>query len=103
MWQAEATCAPSRKINLRLTGYRMRAFHPASGPADPRLFGAGLDRGDLVEARLDVALTANLKGHVVYERLWPGDFYRGSATGEFLRFEVSGSWQKSYSHKGLLG
>jgi hypothetical protein len=103
MWQAEATCAPSSRVSLRVTGYRMRAFHAAASPADPRLFGTGLDRGDLFEARCDFTLSSYFKGHVVYERLWPGDFYRGGATGEFLRFEIIGSWQKSYAHKGLLG
>ncbi len=87
MWEAEARLAPMKHLDLRATWYRMAAFQ-SLGTAGP-LFGSGTRRGDLWEFRGDVTVNAHWKGHVVYERLSPGDAYTGRAPGSYLRFEVT--------------
>jgi hypothetical protein len=87
MWEAEARLAPLKHLDLRATWYRMAAFQApvAAGP----LFGTGTRRGDLWEFRGDLTLDDHWKGHVVYERLSPGDAYAGGAPGSYLRFEIT--------------
>lgn len=86
MYQAELTATPSRRLGLRATYYRLLAFHPAATPG--KTFGAGTDRGHLVETRLDFSLGSRLRGHLLYEGLWPGDFTRWQSPGQFLRMEL---------------
>ncbi len=95
MWQAEATCTPSARINLRATYYHLDAFHPFTG--NQAVFGPGTSRGDLVEARVDFTLHKSLKGHVLYERLVPGDFYRGTDPAYFFRVEFIYTFLKSFA------
>ncbi len=95
MWQAEATCAPSARLNLRATYYHLNAFHPFAG--SPTVFGPGTSRGDLVEARVDFTLHKALKGHVLYERLVPGDFYTGTDPAYFFRVEFIYTFLKSFA------
>jgi Alginate export len=85
MWQAEAGFAPRKPLGLRFTYYHMGAFHPFSqrGP-----FGSGTRRGEMFQARVDLAAGPNWKGHVLYEVMPPGNFYRDRGTAYFLRFEV---------------
>ena len=87
MWEAEARLAPMKHLDLRATWYRLAALQApaAAGP----LFGTGTRRGDLWEFRGDLALDAHWKGHVVYERLSPGDAYTGGAPGSYLRVEIT--------------
>lgn len=86
MWQAEALVTPWKPLALRATYYKLRAFHPF--PGDPTVFGAGKDRGDLLQFRADATAGAHFRGHVVYERLAPGDFYTGSNSAWFFRVEA---------------
>lgn len=86
MWQAELLFAPCKSLGGRLTYYHMDSYQPFRG--DPRIFGTGTDRGNHYQARLDVNLNKYWKGHVLYERHVPGNFYAGSAPAYFLRFEV---------------
>ena len=95
MWQAEATCVPSSRINVRATYYHLTAFHPF--PGSQTVFGPGTSRGDLVEARVDFTLHKTLKGHVLYERLVPGDFYRGTDPAYFFRVEFIYTFLKSFA------
>jgi hypothetical protein len=95
MWQAEATCVPSTRVNVRATYYHLSAFHPF--PGNQAVFGAGTSRGDLVEARVDFRLRDTLKGHVLYERLVPGDFYKGTSPGYFFRVEFVYTFLKSFA------
>jgi hypothetical protein len=95
MWQAEATCTPSARINARATYYHLTAFHPF--PGDQTVFGPGTSRGDLVEARVDFTLHKSLKGHVLYERLVPGDFYKGTDPAYFFRVELTYTFLKSFA------
>lgn len=96
MYQAEVTAAPTASIGLRATFYKLQAFHPFPGPAS--LFGSGTDRGDLVQARLDITLNKHLRGHVLYETLWPGDFTRGRSKGYFFRTEVIYTFSRGFGH-----
>ncbi len=86
MWQAELLFAPCKSLGGRLTYYHMDSYQPFRG--DPRIFGTGTDRGNHYQARLDVNLNKYWKGHVLYERHVPGNFYAGSSPAYFLRFEV---------------
>lgn len=87
MWQGEAGFYPHKKLECRLTYYRMGAFHPFRG--DQSVFGDGTRRGDNIQARLDFILNPNWRGHVLYEEHLPGSFYRMQNKGYFLRFELS--------------
>jgi hypothetical protein len=93
MWQAEVRLTPVRPLDLRATYYRMGAFHPF--PAKPMIFGVGLQRGDLYEARADLKLNDSWRGHVVGEYLRPGDFYVGDDGGWFFRAEVICSFKRT--------
>ncbi len=87
LWEAEARLAPMKILDLRATWYRLAAFQApvAAGP----LFGTGTRRGDLWEFRGDLTVNEHWKGHVVYERLSPGDAYTGGAPGSYLRIEIT--------------
>jgi len=86
MWQAELRVAPLRTLDLRATYYRMGAFHRF--PGKPSIYANGTHRGDMFEARADYRLNDSWRGHVVGERLAPGDFYAGDDPGWFFRAEV---------------
>jgi hypothetical protein len=86
MWQAEALATPLKPLSLRATYYKMSAFH--AFPRSAATFGTGRDRGDLFELRADVAAGRHWKGHVLYERFAPGDFYAGTDPAWFFRVEV---------------
>jgi hypothetical protein len=52
------------------------------------LSGAGLDRGLLVVARLQLDVNRNLSGHFIWESLRPGNYYfPGARSYAWLRFE----------------
>jgi len=86
MWQAEATVTPWRTVKARATYYHLSASHPY--PGDPGLFAGGTHRGDMFQVRVDVAPNSSWRGHVVFERFWPGSFYTGDSPGYFFRFEI---------------
>jgi hypothetical protein len=88
MWQAETGLSPRKPLGVRLTYYRMDASHPFRR-GDGRIFGDGTRRGDMLQAKVDLAVGANWRGHVLYEGLLPGDFYRVAHKAYLLRFEVS--------------
>ncbi|WP_005032135.1 alginate export family protein [Holophaga foetida] len=81
MWELEFKCSPCKAVDLRATYYRMAALEPSTG--------TDKDRGDLYELRADMRFTQDLKGHVVYERMIPGNFKASNDPGYFLRAEVS--------------
>jgi hypothetical protein len=85
-WQAEFLITPLPALKLRATYYRLRALE--SYPGDPANFGAGRDRGDLLEARADLAIGKRWRGHLLVETFDPGDFYAGDDAAWFLRAEV---------------
>ena len=87
MWQGEVGFTPHKRLQVRGTYYHVSAYHPFT--KNPGYIAGGLGRGDLYEARADVPLNENWRGHVVYEGLAPGNFYRSNGYGYFLRFEVS--------------
>ena len=60
------------------------------------MFGAGTGRGHLLQARLDYNFGKNVKGHLQYETLLPGSFYRGSDRGWFARFELTTTFQRAW-------
>jgi hypothetical protein len=64
----------------------MRAFQPF--PGDPSTFGSGRDRGEIVQARADLRSPKHWRGHVIYERMNPGNFYAGTSRAYFFRAEV---------------
>jgi len=56
--------------------------------------GGGTDRGWLFIAKLTGTLAKPLKGHLLYERLNPGDFYSANLDGyNWFRFELLYSWR----------
>jgi len=95
LWRAEAVVTPWKPLKLRLSYYHLRSFYPF--PGNPSLYAEGSHRGDLFEARLDFTINANWRGHVVYEGMKPGDFYRGDDPGYFFRFEIIFTIKKNYS------
>jgi hypothetical protein len=95
MWQAEVRLTPVKPLDLRATYCRLDAFHRF--PGKPAIYASGTHRGDLYEARADLKLNDNWRGHVVGEHLKPGDFYVGTDAGWFFRAEVSCSFKKSFS------
>lgn len=94
MWQAEVLASPTKYLSLRGTYYYMGAFEPFAG--NPKVYGKGTKRGDMVQARADVTFSTALKGHVLYEYLKPGDFYAGRDSAYFLRFELIYSFKKIF-------
>lgn len=74
--------------NLNLTYHFLGADQPApAGSAFPG--GNGTDRGNLLIARLNFKITPELSGHVLWEHLTPGDFYRtGADSYNWFRMEL---------------
>ena len=106
MWQAEFRLTPVKPLDLRATYYRMAAFHLFPGkpsiyafPYFGDLIIANLTRGDLYEARADLKVNDNWRGHVVGEYMKPGGFYIWFANepGWFFRAEVSCSFKQTLS------
>jgi len=86
MWRAEAGMAVGRHGALRGTCYKMSAFHPF--PGDPNIFSTGLNRGNMLQARYDLAFNPHWRAHALYEELLPGDYYTFAHHAYFVRFEV---------------
>ncbi len=94
MWQGEAGFFPKKPVGFRCTYYHMGSFQPFDG--NTQIFANGTTRGDMFQARMEVIPNAHWRGHILWENILPGDFYRGSDNAWFLRFEVS------YQIKGVL-
>lgn len=94
MWQGEAGFAPAKPLDFRVTYYHMDSFHPFEG--SPSLYGSGTRRGEMFQARMGVRAGKNWQGHVLWENILPGGFYRGQDNAYFLRFEII------YQIKGAL-
>jgi len=86
MIQAEAGFSPRKPVDIRLTYYHMSAFHSFAG--DPKIFSSGTRRGDMFQARVDLKVNKNFRGHLLYENLIPGNYYRDRDDGYYLRFEI---------------
>ena len=86
LWQAEMGFQPWKPVRWRFTYYRMGAYHPFAG--DPKIFAGGTSRGNMWQTRLDFTVDKHWNGHVLYEALAPGDFYRVGSLTYFLRFEL---------------
>jgi len=89
MWQVEATCSPCKAVDLRATYYKMAAFEASTG--------TDKDRGNLYELRADMRFTPGFKGHVVYERMIPGNFKATNDPGYFFRAEVAYTFKHRFS------
>ncbi len=87
MWHAELGYSPVKPLAARFTYRLMDASH--SFPGDARTFGNGARRGSLPQVRVDYTHNSHWKGHIIYERLSPGNFYSRSSAAYFLRFEVT--------------
>jgi hypothetical protein len=87
MWQAEAVYSPVKPLSCRFTFYRMNSSYPSRGSAST--FGSGTVRGNMPQVRVDYTYNARWKGHLLYERLVPGNFYSIQSPSHFLRFEVT--------------
>ncbi|MBP1627582.1 MAG: hypothetical protein H6Q00_2057 [Holophagaceae bacterium] len=81
MWELEVKCSPCKAVDLRATYYCMKAFEASTG--------TDKDRGDLYELRADMRFSPAFKGHVVYERMIPGNYKAANDPGYFFRAEVS--------------
>ncbi len=96
MIKAEVVFHPLKKIKGRLTYYHMNSFYPFNS-GNPEIFGNGTTRGDLFQGRLDFKLSENFKGHILFEDLLPGNFYKNSNSGYFFRFEINYTIKKVFS------
>jgi hypothetical protein len=90
MVQAEGVYVPWKPLNLRATYYHMNSFHPFAG--NQQVFGNGTVRGDQVQGRAELTVNKNWKGHLLYERMAPGSFYRYRSPGLFVRLEITYSF-----------
>lgn len=86
MWQGEMNYLVAKPLNLRLTYYRMNSYQPFAG--SQAIYSSGTVRGNMYQARGDLSVGKHWKGHVLWEYMQPGSFYRGSGGGWFLRFET---------------
>jgi hypothetical protein len=66
------------------------------------MFGQGLNRGHLFEARSDHTTGRNRRWHAPLENIQPGGFYANQVSGCFQRFEVSYTWNKSLAAPSFL-
>ncbi len=86
MLQGEMVYVPWKPLSLRGTYYHMSSFHPF--PGNPQIFADGTTRGNHFQARADIVVNKNWRGHVMYEKLDPGSFYTGHSNGHFIRLEA---------------
>ena len=94
MVQAEAGFTPWKPLTVKGMVYLNDAFHPYA-PGDPKTFGKGTRRGVMPQLIAAYQLGHSVIGEFRYEILFPGDFYTGSTTGHFFRFEINYSWKYS--------
>ncbi len=77
--------APGVRLNVTL--HRLRAVEKT--PATAFLSGAGIDRGALLNIRLNYEITKNIQGHFVWDHFRPGNFYfPGAQSYVWVRFEL---------------
>jgi hypothetical protein len=94
--------APYAQLSLKLasgvdlsgTIYDVTAPHsPPPGSPPPSMYpllGNGTDRGVLSNVKIDWSWTKYLRGHLLWERFDPGDYYiEGSDPAHFLRWEIN--------------
>jgi hypothetical protein len=81
----------TKDVKLRGTVYHFGAVHNERrmfAASDP--FWTGTNRGLLTEVKCTFKLSEFFSGHLLYEAMNPGDFYKdGSGTAHFLRWEFS--------------
>jgi hypothetical protein len=94
MGQVEVQAAPVSRLKLRASYFSMNSFH--AHPGKTTIFGTGAHRGDLFQARADLTLSGNWRGHVQGEYLKPGHFYVGRDAGWFFRVEAIYSFKKGF-------
>lgn len=94
LWQMEWGYAPIKPIGLRLTYYKVDAYHPFP-KGDSRIFGSGTVRGHMPQIRADFAINKQVSGHVLYEHMAAGNFYSYRSHAYFLRFEMIYRYQGS--------
>lgn len=87
---AELSLRPIGQLELVGTIYLMRAPEQTPRPWRDDLFGAGTERGMLSALKLNWSWTEYLSGHLLWERVDPGDYYAdGSDPIHFLRWELN--------------
>jgi len=92
--QFEGGFNPVKKVGIRGTWYHHNAFHAFPGSA--AVYGTGTGRGDNFQVRTDITLNNYVKGHLLYESLSPGNFYKNDGLGYFFRAEIT------YTFKGSI-
>ena len=80
---------PMERLELVGTLRLMGAPQETPRPGNP-IFGTGSDRGLLSIVRLNWSCTDYLSGHLIWNRIDPGDYYaEGSDPAHFLRWEFN--------------
>lgn len=78
----------TRGVKLKLTYHYLRSFHDLAFISS-RKYGRGKVRGDLWIVRSDFQLAKHLKGHIVFETFYPGNFYSSEDDPyNWFRFEL---------------
>ena len=86
---AKLSLKPMERLELAGTVYMMGAPQATPRPSSD-LFGDGSERGLLSIVRLNWSWTDYLSGHLVWNRIDPGDYYaEGSDPAHFLRWEFN--------------
>ena len=86
---AELSVKPTKRLELVGTVYMMGAPQETPRPWSD-LFGTGSERGLLSNLKLNWSWTEYFSGHLLWERIDPGDYYaEGSNPAHFLRWEFN--------------
>jgi hypothetical protein len=86
---AELSVKPMKRLELVGTVYMMGAPQETPRPWSD-LFGTGSERGLLSNLKLNWSWTEYFSGHLLWERIDPGDYYaEGSNPAHFLRWEFN--------------
>lgn len=85
---AEAGFNPLKAVTLRAAWYQHNAFK-SIGAFNPTVFGIGSNRGMNIQPRVDVVVSKNWMGHILYERWIPGNFYLHQNPAFFFRAEAT--------------
>ena len=80
-------------VHLDLSLHKLGAMEPAL-PKIGSSWTPGTDRGLLFTAKMTARLQKQLNGHLIFERLCPGDYYPDTADAyNWFRFELLYSWR----------
>jgi hypothetical protein len=87
VFELMAGWTPVKPLRVAAAFYQHQAFRSIRS-FDPTTFGAGTNRGENYQLRLDLTAKKNWTGHILWERMDTGDFYANPHPIQWVQIEA---------------